>query len=271
MPDLGQRNRVEGASGNVAGVVTCTLAVGALPAGASGSVAFGVTVDPDLGAEVQAITNTASVHDDGTNGADPTPEDDRASVSTPVEASGGPPPAAKPELDVTLRDALAGDLDGSGSFSAGDRVTYRVAVRNSGSAAAGQLVFRVPVPKHTAFLDGSVSGGDVVESSLSGHVLSVWLHDLAAGGTLSFTWDVGIDSPLAPGVRAVEAQGAVTALGVDTVPSDDPDTAVVDDPTVTPLDGGDGTGGPRPIPTLSELGLLVLGLLLAFGAWRALS
>ena len=146
-----------------------------------------------------------------------------------------------------------------------------MAVRNSGSAAAGQLVFRVPVPEHTSFVGGSVSGAGVVESSVSGHVLSVWLEGLAAGAATSFTWDVEIDSPLPAGVRAVEAQGAVDATGVDAVPSDDPDTAVVDDPTVTPLDRGGDTGGSQPIPTLSELGLLILALLLAFGAWRAVS
>ena len=88
--------------------------------------------------------------------------------------------------------------------------------------------------------------------------------------TAAFSWDVRIDSPLPAQVRSVEAQGAVDAVGVDSVPSDDPDTAVADDTTVTPLEGGD-PGGAQAIPTLSELGLLVLGLLLAFGAWRALS
>jgi hypothetical protein len=59
--------------------------VGSLAA-ASGdqTAAFAVTVDNPLPAGVTEIDNTASIADDGTHGADPTPADNSGSDTTPV-------------------------------------------------------------------------------------------------------------------------------------------------------------------------------------------
>ena len=165
---------------------------------------------------------------------------------------------------------LVQDRDGSGTVSAGDRVGYQVELGNTGSAVAGQVEIRVPIPAYTAFAVGSVAGGGVVESSLAGGVLSVWLEDLPAGGVGAFTWAVDVADRLPEGLGGFETQGSLAALGVAAVSSDDPDTAVIGDPTVTPLDSGGSREG-APIPTLSVLGLVLLGLVLALWVWRVLA
>jgi uncharacterized repeat protein (TIGR01451 family) len=64
---------------------TCTLAVGSLAAGGGNQTAtFAVTVDNPLAASVTQIDNTASIADNGANGADPTPGNNSGSVITPV-------------------------------------------------------------------------------------------------------------------------------------------------------------------------------------------
>jgi uncharacterized repeat protein (TIGR01451 family) len=69
---------------NTAGSI-CTLAVGALAGGgAGGSVTFAVDVDdPYTGGPT--VTNTASIGDDGANGADQNPADNSDSDSTPID------------------------------------------------------------------------------------------------------------------------------------------------------------------------------------------
>jgi uncharacterized repeat protein (TIGR01451 family) len=64
---------------------SCTFTLGALAGGASGSVVFAVTLDHPLPADVAEISNTAQIGDDGSSGLDPDPNDNAASVSTPIK------------------------------------------------------------------------------------------------------------------------------------------------------------------------------------------
>ncbi len=64
---------------------TCTLTVGSVAAGSGNQTAhFVVTLDNPLPASVSQIANTASIADDGSRGADPTPANNTASDTTPV-------------------------------------------------------------------------------------------------------------------------------------------------------------------------------------------
>ena len=58
--------------------------VGDLPAGDSGVVNLAVSVDSPFPAGADAITNTASIFDNGSSGPDANPEDNTASDSTPI-------------------------------------------------------------------------------------------------------------------------------------------------------------------------------------------
>ncbi|HEY0780820.1 MAG TPA: IPTL-CTERM sorting domain-containing protein, partial [Thermoanaerobaculia bacterium] len=64
---------------------TCTLHVGALAAGAPDATAtFVVHVLDPLPGNVTSISDTASIADDGANGADPTPNNNSSAVTTPI-------------------------------------------------------------------------------------------------------------------------------------------------------------------------------------------
>src|SRR5699024_6321781 len=65
----------------------CTLAIGALAAGDSGSAAFAVVVDDPVDASVTDIYNVARVDDDGNNGADPTPGNNEDDETTPLNVN----------------------------------------------------------------------------------------------------------------------------------------------------------------------------------------
>ncbi len=71
------------ANGAAAGM-TCTFNVGSLAVGASGSVTFAVTVNTQISGS-SGIINTVTIADDGTSGADPTPSNNSAGVTTPFE------------------------------------------------------------------------------------------------------------------------------------------------------------------------------------------
>jgi uncharacterized repeat protein (TIGR01451 family) len=84
----------------------CLYTVGALGVGESGSVKFAVTADATL-TGVSRITNTASIGDNGSNGSDLNPGDNKASDRTPVNAG------------EILADATSAEEEGVGEIEAG--------------------------------------------------------------------------------------------------------------------------------------------------------
>src|SRR5262249_14707232 len=64
---------------------TCTLAIGSLAAGGSGSATFAVRADYPMALNVTDLSNSASIADDGTNGTDPTPANNEDSDTTPLQ------------------------------------------------------------------------------------------------------------------------------------------------------------------------------------------
>ncbi len=59
--------------------------IGSLASGASASVLFAVTLDPDLPPGYDNLNNTAQIGDDGSHGEDPTPENNIATETTPID------------------------------------------------------------------------------------------------------------------------------------------------------------------------------------------
>jgi hypothetical protein len=88
----------QGWSESPSGSGVFTLPVGTVARGDSGSVVFAVDVDNPAPADVEQIINVASIADDGTNGADPTPDDNIASDIDTLDAA--------PDLEV-LRPTAA--------------------------------------------------------------------------------------------------------------------------------------------------------------------
>lgn len=142
-----------------------------------------------------------------------------------------------PTLEATKSDAVAID-DGDGVTGPGDVVEYTVTITHGGVLEAEDVVFTDPVPADTTLAAGSVtttqgtvvSGNDPADGSVE-----VDLGTVFPGGVVTITFRVVIDDPLAAGVTEISNQGTVSATGLADEPTDDPDTADDDDPTVTPL------------------------------------
>ncbi len=237
----------------------CTLGIGAVAAGASGSATFAVTVDNPVPPGFTLVANTATVADDGTNGPDPTPGNNTGSDTTPVIAA--------PNVSATKADALLVDNDGDGVADPGDTLRYTVVVSNTGTTAATNVAFADTPDANTALVVGSVttSQGSVTTGNTAGDTtVGVSIGTLAAAGSVTITFDVTVNSPFPTGVSSVANQGLVTGDGGISVPTNDPDTVPAGDPTVTPVEDpgveaektdalaidADGDGVPSPGDTL---------------------
>ena len=115
---------------------TCTLALGAVAAGAGATVNFAVNINNPIPAGVTQIDNTASIEGEGGIEADPNPEDNTSSETTPVNAA--------PDLRIT-KDA------GAGFILAGGTLTYVLAYTNVGNQGATGVIITETVPANTTF------------------------------------------------------------------------------------------------------------------------
>ncbi|HUP23361.1 MAG TPA: DUF11 domain-containing protein, partial [Thermoanaerobaculia bacterium] len=163
-------------------------------------------------------------------------------------------------------------VGGDGGASPGDTLLYTIVVTNEGDAAASGVVFTDTPDANTDLVVGSVttSAGTVISGNTAGDTtVEVDIGVLAAGGSVTITFEVVIDPELPSSVTEIINQGLVAADGLDDVPTDDPAEPGPEDPTVIAVDAT------RPvvteIPTLSAWGALLLALLLAGLAWRRLA
>lgn len=225
------------------GAVSCSTASFAL-----GSAVFtlGVEVDPSVSGGT-VLTNTATVSSDT---PDPDSGDDSASAGTTV-VSGAVVSATKVV---------------SGSFDAGDSVTYTVVLTNTAGNSQPdnpEDEFTDVLPPQLTLVSAGATSGMPVATVATNTV--TWNGSIAAGGSVTITIQAVINPGVAPGTL-VSNQGTVTydtdgdgtneATGV----TDDPAVGGTDDPTVFVV-GAVILG----IPTLSEGGLALLVLLLASG------
>jgi uncharacterized repeat protein (TIGR01451 family) len=216
---------------------TCSLNLGAVAVGDGAMVSFAVTADLQVPAGVAEIANSASIADDGSGGADATPEDNLASDSTPLDAA--------PDLWVTKGD-------GGIVPQPGAELSYTLDYGNDGSQGATGVELGETVPTGTTFVAGSSTAGWVcVPDATAGSTCSLAVGGLVVGGSGGATFAVQLDDPLPVGLA--ELSNTVTiaddgANGVDLDLADNSDTLVTtldsDPPTITavtsvgpPVDG----------------------------------
>ncbi|MEM9594530.1 MAG: isopeptide-forming domain-containing fimbrial protein [Acidobacteriota bacterium] len=200
---------------------TCLLAVGPLAAGASGSATFVVTVDAPKPAGVEEILNTVSIADDGANGADPTPENNQDTETTPADAG--------PDLAVTKDD-------GGVTVMPGDPITYTLDYANVGDQDATGVFLTETVPADTA--SGTNPGWEVAtlgsgvpcDAQPAGTSCVLLIGDLDAGDSGQATFVVVVDDPLAAGVTSVTNTVVIGDDGASG-PDQDPDNNAGTDPT----------------------------------------
>ena len=182
------------AHGSPAGTV-CTFALGSLAVGASGSVQFAVKVNDPLAVGVSVISNSASIGDDGRNGADQNPNNNTASDTTPT--TGGP--------DLQLRKT-----DGGASAQPGDTVVYQLDYSNTGNRNAAGVVITETVPANSTFVAaGSTPGWSCAHGSPAGTVCTFALGSLAVGASGSVQFAVKVNDPLAVGVSVISNSASI--------------------------------------------------------------
>lgn len=227
----------------------CELTLDA-PAQSSASVTFVVRSASPLPPGVRQIANAACLllADGNATSCD--------EVNTPLPTY----------VEATLVDSLIDDRNGNGSLEDGETIRYTLVVSNPSTLPAANLTASTALDSHLALRTGSVStsDGQVVSGNAPGDTVpTVEIPFLAPGETVTIEFEALAVDASAAQLSEVASQATVIGPDIEAEPSDDPDTEAGDDPTRTPVGQGVVTGV-QEIPTLSQLGLLGLSLLLAF-------
>jgi uncharacterized repeat protein (TIGR01451 family) len=205
-------------NGNAGGV--CTLAVGAVAVGGGGAATFAVNVPSPAPAGLDAISNTASVADDGANGPDPNPTNNTSTDTTPVNAA--------PDLDLIYSDNLATAVPGN-------PLSYGIGYRNVGNQSSTGNTLTAPVPVHTAYEPGlNAENWICAPDNSAGSTCTLALPDLPPGtGHFLTTFVVRVLDPVPAG--ATDILGTMT-LADDGANGPDPDPTNNTDTETTPID-----------------------------------
>jgi uncharacterized repeat protein (TIGR01451 family) len=169
----------DGSAGSV-----CTLSSGSLAGGGAQSTRlFAVTVAYPFPLSELAITNTATLADDGANGTDPT-ANNTASDTTPID---NPP-------DLSLTKSDGGQIP-----APGDVLSYTLTYTNTGTLAASGIVLTETVPANTAFNDAeSTPGWTCTPDSSAGSTCTFNAGTLTAMSHDAVIFAVTVNSPALP-------------------------------------------------------------------------
>lgn len=209
---------------------SCRLVVGALAAGAQATASFAVKVDNPLPPGVMDLSNSATIADDGANGADPTPANNLAALQTPVNRI--------IQLLATKSDTLAVDADNDSVPSPGDTLEYVITIRNNSNVGVANLIFSDTPDLNTTLLPGVQSSQGVVTTGngATDTTVAVAIGALAGNGaTVTIRFRVQIQSKLPLAVTTVQNQGVVSSSDFSDIKTDDPATPENADATRTPL------------------------------------
>ena len=192
---------------HTSGVVTWTLPTLA-GGGASETLFVTVAVTNPAVAGRSSLTNSVTVADDSTNGADPTPANNTA---TDVDVL-----VAAPDLRV-VKD------DGSQVRSPGDTVTYTLLVTNTGNQAATGVTLTDTLPAGTTFVSATNGGTQGPPGTVN------WAMGSLDGGGASIpvTVTVQLDNPTPAGQGTVVNNASVAddgANGSDPTPANNSDS-----------------------------------------------
>jgi len=192
---------------------TCTLAIGSVAGSGGSSATFAVTVVDPVAAGLSEISNTASIADDGTQGADPTPGDNSDSDTTPVTGA--------PDLSISKSD---GDV----SVAPGGTISYTLTYANSGDRGSADVVLTETVPLHTTFNAGaSTAGWSCTPDNNAGSTCTLAVGGLAgASGDQTATFAVTINNPVTNGVTGIVNTASIADDGAvsDPNPGDNSDS-----------------------------------------------
>ncbi len=245
--------------GNNSGDTAVEVNVGNIPAnGGTATVTFDVVIADPLPDGITRISNQATIS--GTNLSESVVTDD---PSTPAQND----PTVTPILPVSAEKTAVLQIDNNnnGVANPGDTIRYTIAIVNNGPQDSTDTVFTDSEDDmvNSALVSGFVvtSQGKVTSGNTDGDAsVVVALGTLPAnGGEATVTFDVVIDNPFPLDADSIDNQGRVRYVFNNQtmqVLTDEPGTAEPEDETIVVVE-------PEPvIPTLSEIGTLLMALLL---------
>ncbi len=199
---------------------TCTLAVGNIPAGgAGGSAIFAVTVVNPVPAGVTAISNTASIADDGLFGVDGNPVNNSSTVITSLNAA----------INLSISKS-----DGNTGSTPGQNITYTLTYANIGNKGATGVVLNETVPANTTFNAGASTAGWSCAAITAGSACTFPVGALAGGGAGgSVTFTVTVDNPVPGGTTQISNTATITDDGTNGADADTGNNTSTD---TTPFD-----------------------------------
>jgi uncharacterized repeat protein (TIGR01451 family) len=204
--------------------------------------------------DLTVLTNKVEIKG---NELDPDTTNNAATVNTTVYA---------PVVKVDKSDKLFKDVDSDGA-SPGDTLRYTAVINNSGNGPATGVVFTDTPDMNTTLVVGSVTTtpqGFVTKGNIAGNIVEVNVGTVAAHGTVTITFDVTINKPVWE--SRIANQAMVKGATIVTLMSNDPDTALSDDPTVTLVKVSPPVHG----PSMSEWGIVALTALLGSAIFRVI-
>lgn len=200
-----------------------------IPSGVTMTITFTALIDDSVAEGIYDNDVTAESPDANTIPFDPllTTDDD-------VEVIVLGPPVIEAEKVATITN----DTAPIGEFSPGDTVTYTIDITNTGEQPATNVVFTDTPDANSSLTATSVTTtqGAVTLGNTAGDTgVAVDIGTIAVSGTVTITFDVVIDDPLATGVTEIANQGIVSSDELPDEPTDFPDTLTDDDPTIIPV------------------------------------
>jgi uncharacterized repeat protein (TIGR01451 family) len=231
----------------------------------NGSVPAGGSVTITITATVEAGTGGQTVSNQGTVNLDPN-GDGTSETASPTDnpAAGG---ASDPTTFVVLSPSAIGTRTKTvaGSFTPGTNVTYTVTISNP--SAAAQLdnpgdEFTDILPVQLILVTATATSGTALATVGTNTV--TWNGPIPPSGSVTITITATILSTAAG--QSISNQGTIrfdadgNGTNESSVMTDNPALPGVDDPTVFIA------GSVVEIPTLSEIGLMAMALMLAAGA-----
>ena len=174
---------ITGAIAATNGTVTCTITIAITTPAPAGTSAY---------------LNSATVTDDGVNGADPNPGDNTATDNDTISGRA-------PNLVVTK-------TDGQTSRTPGQSATYTVTVTNTGNIGVTNVAVTDSLPAGLTFVSCTPGTGvvSVACANNSGIVTISYASLAGAGGSASFTIVAGVNNPIAEAINSID--NAVTVV-----------------------------------------------------------
>jgi uncharacterized repeat protein (TIGR01451 family) len=221
-----------------------------------GNLANGGTATLNLMVNINApavdgtvLTNVVKIT--GCNPVDPDTTNNEATQTTKVLA---------PIIKVTKTDSL------SGAVNPGDTIKYTTVITNSGNGPATGVIFTDTPDMNTTLVVGSVTttGGFVTKGNIAGNIVEVNIGTIAALSNVTVTFTVTVNKPLWE--PQIVNQGIVKGATIVTLKTNDPDTALSDDPTVTLVKASSPVHG----PSMSDWGIVALTVLIGIAMFRVI-